>query len=143
MTIAFMSLFTAVIAERIDVYWSRILLLPLVFVGIASVVQWRLSEEASHGDLRLYAFVQGFPMIAIPMMMLLFRAKYTRSWELVLVILLYGAAKALEQFDVLVWNAWNHAVSGHTLKHLAAASATYAVLHMLRHRSVAGPGDTG
>jgi hypothetical protein len=137
MALAFMSLFAAVIAERIDVYWSRILLLPLVALGVASVVLWRLSEDNGAGDLRLYVFVQGFPMLALPLMMILFRARYTRSWELLVVVLLYGAAKALEHFDAQVWEALGRVASGHSLKHLAAAAATYAVLDMLRHRSPA------
>jgi hypothetical protein len=135
MSIAFMALFAAVVAERIDVHWSRVLLLPLIFAGILSVVMWRVSEDAGRGDLRAYLFVQVFPMIAIPLMMVLFRPRYTRSKELVVVVLLYAGAKALETFDVKVWDALGHVVSGHSLKHLVAATAAYAVLDMLKHRS--------
>jgi hypothetical protein len=139
MAIAFMALFAAVIAERIDVYWSRILLLPLVAFGVASVVVWKLSEDAGHGDLRTYVFVQGFPLLAIPLMMVMFPPAYTRSAELLVVVLLYGAAKALEVFDAKVWDALGHEVSGHSLKHVVAAFATYAVLDMLKHRSPKNP----
>ncbi len=135
MSIAFMALFATVIAERIDTYWSRVLLLPLVAAGIASVVAWRLSEQAGHGDLRAYLFVQIFPMLALPLMMLLFPPVYTRSRELLVVVLLYAAAKALEHFDVQVWDALGHQVSGHSLKHVVAAAATYVVLDMLKHRA--------
>lgn len=137
MSIAFMALFATVIAERIDVYWSRVLLLPLVFLGIASVVWWRVTEDHGAGDLRLYVFVQGFSLIALPLMMLLFPARYTRSRELLVVVLLYAIAKALEHFDVRVWDELQHHVSGHTLKHLVAAAAAYAVLDMLKHRAPA------
>src|SRR5262245_26747443 len=84
MSVAFMALFTAVIAERISVYWSRMLLLPLVFVGIGSVVAWRLSELEGRGDLRAYLFVQLFPMIALPLILLMFPARYSRGGELLL-----------------------------------------------------------
>jgi hypothetical protein len=137
MAVAFMSLFATVVAERLSVYWSRVLLLPLVFAGIASVVAWRISEQHGAGDLRAYVFVQGFPMVALPLMMLLFRSRYTRGWVLLFVVLLYGGAKALEHFDAQVFVALDHRVSGHSLKHVVAAMATYVVLMMLKRRTLA------
>jgi hypothetical protein len=134
MAIAFMALFAAAIAERISVYWSRMLLLPLVFAGAASVVMWRLSEDAGRGDLRVYLFVQLFPMLALPLMLLLFPPRYSRGAELFVVILLYAAAKALEHFDVQIWDLTSCTVSGHTLKHLVAALAVFLVLDMLKKR---------
>lgn len=136
MSIAFMALFAAVIAERIDVYWSRVLLLPLVALGIASVVLWKISEDRGAGDLRLYLFVQGFPMIALPVMMACFAPTYTRSLELLLVVLVYAGAKALEHFDRPVFEALGNQVSGHSLKHVVAAIACFLVLDMLKHRRV-------
>lgn len=143
MAIAFMSLFATVIAERISVYWSRNLLLPLVAAGIASVVAWRLSEQNGAGDLRAYVFVQGFPMIALPLMMLLFRSRYTHGWMLLVVVLFYGGAKALEHFDARVFTATGGQVSGHSLKHVVAALACYVVVMMLRRRSLASVNPTG
>jgi hypothetical protein len=136
MAIAFMGLFAAVIAERVDLYWSRVLLLPLVALGVASVVLWKISEDRGAGDLRAYVFVQGFPMIAIPMMMALFASPYTRSAELVLVLVVYAGAKVLEHFDAAVFEATGRVVSGHTLKHVAAAFACWVVLDMLKGRVV-------
>lgn len=143
MAIAFMSLFATVISERISIYWSRNLLLPLVFSGVASVVAWRVSEQNGAGDLRAYAFVQGFPMLALPLMMLLFRSRYTHGWMLLVVILFYGVAKALEHFDAKVFELTANQVSGHSLKHVAAAVATYVVVMMLKRRSLAPDGGTG
>lgn len=137
MSIAFMALFATVISERISIYWSRNLLLPLVFAGIASVVAWRLSEQRGAGDLRAYVLVQGFPLIALPIMMLLFRSRYTHGWMLLVVVLLYAGAKALEHFDAQVFEATGRQVSGHSLKHVVAALATYAVVLMLRWRGLA------
>lgn len=134
MAVAFTALFAAMIAERISVYWSRMLLLPMVFSGVASVVLWRLSEEHGSGDLRLYLFVQLFPMLALPLMMLFFPPRYSRGAELLVVVVVYGAAKALEHFDAQVWEASSRVVSGHTLKHVVAAIATWFVLDMLKKR---------
>lgn len=134
MAIGFTALFAAMIAERVSMYWSRMLLLPLVFAGVASVVQWRISEDSGHGDLRFYLFVQAFPMIALPLMMLLFNPRYSRGGELLAVAIVYGGAKVLEHFDAKIWELTGHVVSGHSLKHLVAALATYLVLDMLKKR---------
>lgn len=134
MAIGFTALFAAMIAERISIYWSRMLLLPLVFAGVASVVQWRLSEDAGQGDLRFYLFVQLFPLIALPIMLVLFKPRYSRGGELLLVGLVYAGAKVFEHFDKPVWEATGHTVSGHSIKHVVAALATYLVLDMLKKR---------
>lgn len=136
MSIAFMALFATVISERISIYWSRNLLLPLVFAGVASVVAWRLSEERGAGDLRAYVLVQGLPMLALPLMMLLFRSRYTHGWMLLVVVLLYAGAKALEHFDARVFEATGRVVGGHALKHVVAALATYVIVRMLKRRGV-------
>ena len=133
MTIAFTALFAAMIAERISIYWSRMLLLPMVFAGVASVVMWRVSEDNGAGDLRFYLFVQLFPMVALPLMMILFKPRYSRGGELV-VVLFYAGAKALEHFDAKVWESTSATVSGHSLKHVVAALAIWFVLDMLKKR---------
>jgi hypothetical protein len=134
MAVAFMALFAAMIAERISIYWSRMLLLPLVFAGAASVVMWRLSEDRGAGDLRFYVYVQIFPMLALPLMMLLFRPRYSRGVELFLAMLVYAGAKALEHFDAKVWELTSQTASGHSLKHVAAAVAAFLILDMLKKR---------
>lgn len=134
MAIAFSALFAAMIAERISIYWSRMLLLPLVFSGVASVVMWRISEERGAGDLRFYLFVQLFPVVALPIMMLLFQPRYSRGAELLVALVVYALAKGFEYLDRPIWDLTGHTLSGHPLKHLAAAVATYLVLDMLRKR---------
>jgi hypothetical protein len=134
MSIAFTALFAAIIAERISIYWSRMLLLPLIFAGIGSVVMWRLSEQRGQGDLRVYLFFQLFPLIAFPLILVLFRPRYSRGLELLVVIGFYCGAKALEQFDAAVWELTSRTVSGHSLKHLVAALASWFVLDMLKKR---------
>ena len=51
MTIAFMSLVSALIAERINVAVGLRLLIPLITIGIASVVYWHFTEQRGVGDL--------------------------------------------------------------------------------------------
>ena len=133
---ALMALFTTVFAERISIYWSRILLLPLVFAGVASVVAWRLSEQRGGSDLRAYLFVQGLAMIGIPLMMLLFRSRYSHGWMILFSLALFGAAKALAQLDAAVFAASGGVVSGHSLGHVAAALGAYVPVSMLKRRGL-------
>lgn len=134
MAIGFTALFAAMIAERISIYWSRMLLLPLVFAGVASVVQWRLSEDAGRGDLRFYLFVQLFPLVALPILLVLFKPRYSRGLSFLVVGLVYAGAKVFEHFDKQVWDLTGHLVSGHSIKHVVASVATYLVLDMLAKR---------
>jgi len=128
MTVAFMSLLAAIIAERINLSAGLGLLAPLLLLGAASVWYWHLTD-----DLRLYGFVQFFPVLGIPLMMWLFPSRYTRSLDLVPVLGFYVLAKIFEAADSAVY-ALGGIVSGHTLKHLAAAAATAWILGMLLRR---------
>jgi hypothetical protein len=132
MTIAFMSLISAMIAERIDVTLGVRLLLPLLAIGILSVVQWHFSEERGAGDLRFYAAVQVYAVAAL-LLLLLLPPRYTRTSDLLWLGIFYLLAKALEVGDRPIF-AFGHVVSGHTLKHLAAGASGYFVLQMLKKR---------
>ena len=133
MTVAFMGLFAAIVADRIDRSAGNRVLLPVfVALGLASVVYWDWTEAQGVGDLRFYYLIQGFPMAALPLILWLFPdARYTRTGFLIRVFLWYAAALALDYFDDRVFAALGGTVSGHTLKHLAAAVATYYVLRMV------------
>lgn len=133
MTIAFMALFSAVVADRIDSDIGTRLLLPiLIALGVASLLYWDWSEGHGAGDLRWYGLVQFYPMIALPVICWMFpKAHYTGGGYLLWVIVWYGIAKLLEHFDAETLNLLGDTVSGHSLKHLAAAVATYYVLRMV------------
>jgi hypothetical protein len=132
MTITFMSMVSAVIAERINVRLGIWVLPILLAVGLTSVLQWEWSETRGAGDLRFYAAVQAYSALVI-LLAFLFPQRYTRTTDFGLVIGFYALAKALETFDKPVF-ATLHVVSGHTLKHLAAAGAGYCILRMLQKR---------
>ncbi|HSF03823.1 MAG TPA: hypothetical protein VLA62_12465, partial [Solirubrobacterales bacterium] len=66
----------------------------------------------------------------------LYRSRYTRGTDVFGVVLLYGLAKVLELGDAVLLRL-GHLVSGHTLKHLSAAAATWWVLRMLAKRTPA------
>lgn len=135
MTLAFMGVFSAVISERVSMRAGWFLLGPFLALGIASVEYWRRSELAGHGDLRLYALVQFYPMAAIPLMMWLFRSRYSGSERVWWMVIWYVAAKLLEAFDPEIYRFTGHAMSGHALKHAAAAIALWMPLKMLVERT--------
>jgi hypothetical protein len=132
--IVFMALVDAVIAERVSVNVGLWLLPALLAIGAGSVLQWRASELHAHGDLRFYAAVQVYSIVVL-LLALLLPPKYTRGSDFAVVVGLYILAKILETFDRQIF-AVGHIVSGHTLKHLAAATASYWILRMLQKRKV-------
>lgn len=135
MTLGFMALFVALLAEHVGERRERMLLAPALIAGVASVVWWRWA-----GDLRFYLWVQAAPLLCIPLVLLLFPARYTHRRFLAYALVLYMVAKVAEHADRDIFELTRHVVSGHTLKHLLAAGAIVCVLQMLRRRSpVAAP----
>jgi hypothetical protein len=135
MTVAFMGLFASIIGERIGVRAGTWLLGPLVWLGFASVVNWHMGERRDAGDLRLYGFVQFYPLLGIPLLLWLLPARYTCSGYVLVALGWYVLAKVLETgpvdhglFDL------GRVVSGHTLKHLSAALGAYWLYRMVRDR---------
>jgi hypothetical protein len=133
MAIGFMGLVSAVIAERVRVTTGLRLLVPLVALGIASVVYWEVTERHGHGDLRPYALVQFGSLLILLLLMALFPARYTRTGDLGTSLALYALAKLFEYGDRPIF-ALLRVVSGHTLKHVAAAVSAYWIVRMLRLR---------
>jgi hypothetical protein len=136
MTVVFMSMVAAVIAERVQLRLGLILLPLLLLIGIASVLQWYASELDGVGDLRFYAAVQAYSALVL-LIVLLFPTRYSRGSDLANIVGFYALAKVLELLDKPIFHA-GHMVSGHTLKHLAAAAAGYWLLRMLQKRQPIG-----
>ena len=130
--IVFMALLAAAIAERISVSAGLWMFPVLQAAGIGSVFQWQASEARGHGDLRFYAAVQVYSILVL-LLMLLVRSRYTRGSDFAVVVGFYVLAKILEECDRQVFSV-GHIISGHTLKHLAAAGAGYWILRMLKAR---------
>ncbi len=133
MSIGFMAITSAVVADRVDARAGNgWLLITLLVMGAASLIYWDWTESLGRGDLRFYALVQFYPMVALPLIIGLFpRHRYTVGRYLAWAILWYGLSKVFEHFDHEVFGFLGHTVSGHTLKHLTAAVAALVVLQML------------
>lgn len=133
MTIVFMSLLAAVAGESIDTRIGALTLAPLLLTGIASVLWWHYTERAGAGDLRLYVLVQYYPMILIPAIFILFPPPAgQKAWlPLLYAAAWYAIAKVFEQFDCNIYSTLGF-VSGHSLKHLAAAISTWFLVKRFR-----------
>ena len=134
MTVAFMSLLAAMVSERISVRTGNLLLVPLVALGIASVAYWRWSAFAGVENLRPYMAVQFGSIAVILVIALLYRSRYTHGGVIFAVAAAYGVAKVVESLDLEIY-ALGHWMSGHTLKHLAAAAGITLLLKSLERRA--------
>src|SRR5215813_13342241 len=128
MTLAFMAMTCAVIEERVDPRLGRALLWPLLALGLFSLLLWRWSD-----DLRLYGWVQFFPCVALPVLLIFCPAKYTGTSYWFVALGCYALSNVAEFYDRAIYSV-GEIVSGHTIKHLAAAAACYAILRYFRTR---------
>jgi hypothetical protein len=133
LTVTFMGLFTAILAERLHAACARWLLAPLVLLGAASVFYWDYTERIGAGDLRFYFTIQFFPLILVPILLATCPPRYTGVGDLVASLLCYGLAKALELLDRQVYTGTAF-VSGHTLKHIVAGIGAGMIIVMLMRR---------
>ena len=134
-TIAIMALSAIVFGEFVSLRLGAKLLIPLVAIGILSVLYWYWSETAGNGDLRPYALVQFLPMVTIPIVLVFFNSKYTKTSGYWFLFSAYIVAKLCELFDREIYNFFDF-VSGHTLKHLFAALGLYFLLLSFQRRQV-------
>jgi hypothetical protein len=103
-------------------------------LGIVSVWYWLFTQHRGQGDLRPYALVQ-FGSIAILLLLVaLFPPRYTRGGDLIVALGIYMASKIFEVLDAQIYSV-GKIVSGHSLKHVAAAISACWIYRMLKLRS--------
>jgi hypothetical protein len=134
MTLCFMAILAVVVEERVSARLGAALLWPLLATGILSLLLWRWT-----GDLRLYGWVQFFPCLALPLLLVLFPPKYTGTYYWLIAAALYALAKLFEFYDHAVDS--HFILSGHTLKHLFGAAACFAVLRYFQMRQPIAPAN--
>jgi hypothetical protein len=138
MTIAFMALVCSQVVDRISVRAGLALLVPALVLGVASVIYWRVTERAGVGNVVPYGVLQAYAVVILLLMAMTNPSRYTRGGIIYGVLAWYALSKVLETFDAEVLH-WSDFVSGHTLKHLAAAAAGLAVGVMLARRTLVLP----
>ena len=130
MTVAFMSIFSVVIVEYLNHDVGRKMFIPLLLLGIASVVYWHISEGMGRGDLRPYAIVQFLPMILIPLILVMYEPATTRKRYIIWGLVFYGLSKVFEALDVVVYEVSGDLISGHSVKHVLAALGSFSIMRM-------------
>jgi hypothetical protein len=126
MTVAFMALFAALIADRIHGLVGRALLWPLVVTGLASIAWWAKTEAAGAGDLRAYGLVQFLPILLAPVILFLWPDGSLSRRHLALAFVAYAVSKLAEHFDAAIYAAAG--IGGHAIKHLFAALGAWFVV---------------
>ncbi len=138
MAISFMGFFSILLGEFVGNRLSRKLLLPLLLYGVGSVIYWIVTEQSGNGDLRPYILTQFLPLICIPISLFIRRKTGTfTTFDLSLIATGYVLAKCFEIGDYPLFTSL--AISGHTLKHLAAAfSAGWMIVIITRKPCTTG-----
>jgi hypothetical protein len=140
MTISFMGFVTILIGEYVHEAAARKLLVPLLLLGLFSVVWWRLTDNNDGGDLRIYIIVQFLPLLLIPYILWVYPAKLEPNSYVWGLLGMYGLAKGFELLDEPIFQILG-VISGHTLKHLAAALGVLIFgIGMIRRRHGAAIG---
>lgn len=129
MTLGFMGLLVALVSEHVNEKCERVMLLPALAIGAASVAWWHFAD-----DLRLYVWVQAIPLVTIPLVIAMFPGKYSHRTYLLYGLGWYVLAKFAEVWDHEIFALTANALSGHSLKHLLAAVGLLFVYLMLRRR---------
>jgi hypothetical protein len=128
MALTFMAILTVAVEERVSAKAGAILLWPLLALAVFSLLLWRWTD-----DLRLYGWVQFFPCIALPLLFVAFPARYSGMSYWLIAAAFYAFAKLFEFYDHAIYSV-GHILSGHALKHFAAASACFAILRYFQAR---------
>ena len=135
MTLGFAGLVAAAIAERFDLKTGLRSLWPLLLLGVVTVIYWYATEKMDAGNIIPYAAYQGWSIAVIVLLLVVYPARrYTRGGLLAWAAIWYGLAKVFETFDLQVYRLLGQTLSGHTIKHVLAAFAVFAIVRQLRLR---------
>lgn len=136
MTLGFAGLVAAAIAERADLRLGLRSLWPLLAIGVATTLYWYGSERLGRGNLVPYAAFQGWSVAVIVLLVAAFPARrYTQGALLAWAAAWYGLAKVIEFYDLAIFRLLGGTLSGHTIKHVLASFAVFAIVRQLRLRA--------
>ena len=138
MTIAFMSLVSAQLVDRISVRAGLLALVPALLVGVGTVVYWIVTERQGRGNVMPYVVLQAYAVFVLLQLAALHPSRYTHGNAIFVVFACYLLAKVLEHYDRQIFELTGM-VSGHTLKHVVAGLAGFPVAYLLWHRRLITP----
>jgi hypothetical protein len=131
MAIAFAGLLGLLATGRVSERAGATLAAAVLLLGPVAVLVWFLS-----GNVLPWAVVQFGGIVLVLLILTLRRARseaLPARWSLVL--LAYAVAKLFEVNDHALYEASGQLLSGHTLKHVAAACAAWPVIAALAARA--------
>ena len=135
MTLGFAGLVAAAAAERANLRLGLRSLWPLLALGAGTVIYWYATERAGAGNVIPYAAYQGWSILVIVLLIFVFPARrYSHGALLLWAAGWYGLAKVFETCDLGIYRLTGGLLSGHTIKHLLAAGAVFAIVRQLRLR---------
>ncbi len=136
MTVMFMTIVSILLTEKVHGKWGMLSLVPLIILGMLSLVWWMFTEwhVLYTGDLRFYIIVQVAPVVLAPFIVYMYEACYTLAYNMYLFCTFYLVAKFCELFDHQIFHLTNEWISGHALKHIAAAIGASFMIPMIRNR---------
>lgn len=144
MTLGFAGLVAAAIAERVDLKLGLRSLWPLLAIGVITVIYWYGTERLGRGNLIPYAAYQTWSIVVIVLLIAAFPAgRYSHGGLLGWAAGWYGLAKVFETFDLQIYRLLGGTLSGHTIKHVLAAFAVFAIVRQLRLRRAAATPAAG
>jgi hypothetical protein len=142
MTLGFAGLVSAALAERVDLKLGLRALWPLLLLGVITVLYWYATERAGRGNVIPYFAYQTWSIVAIVWIIVAFPARrYSHGGLLAWAAAWYGLAKIFEMFDLQIYRLLDGTLSGHTIKHVLAAGAVFAVALQLQRRRALGAGN--
>ncbi len=130
MTVGFTALLVALIDEHMADHAERHLLVPIVAVGVLSLLYGHLYD-----DLRAYFWVQAISLGTALLVVAIYPDANGGRKYLLAAVLTYAVAILCEQADRTLWDLLDNRLSGHSIKHLMAALGVYQLFRMLRDRA--------
>jgi hypothetical protein len=135
MTLGFAGLVAATVSERVDPKLGRLALWPLLLLGMFTVIYWYGSELRGAGNIIPYGAYQVWSVLIIVLLLLAYPARrYSHGALLGWAAAWYGLAKVFETFDLQIYRLLGSSLSGHTIKHVLASFAVFAIVRQLRVR---------
>ncbi len=129
MTISFMSFLSIIISEFIDVNFGKKALFPFLIIGVLSIAYWVVFQ-----DLRMYVLIQFLPISLIPIVLFLSKNNLKIKKYFWLILFAYVVAKFLESYDLFIFTSTYNVISGHTMKHFAAAIAPFIFYQFVQEK---------
>jgi hypothetical protein len=133
MTIGFMGVTVALVAEYVGAALEKRLLAPALLVGFCSVLYWHWAD-----DLRFYFALQATVFVTAAVILSGFENAFRQRAFIAGAFACYAGAIILEQLDHQVFALTGGVVAGHTLKHIMAGLAGYWAYRMLVRREQTG-----